>query len=123
MLKTTMLSLAAAFGLGISAYATAQALPPSEYAPHLTPTPTLTPLTSTSATQPQSANQQVSPQQRQVIQPGDRDCLRDTGSLIPAKDGQCLQGAIGRSYSGQELRNTGQPKVSDALRMLDPAVH
>ncbi|MEW9624048.1 hypothetical protein [Rhodanobacter geophilus] len=109
MLKTAMLSLAAAFGLGMSAFATAQALQPSRYAPHLAPAP--------------AAPSRPANQRHQVIKPGDRDCIRDTGSLIPAKPGQCLQGAFGRSYSAKELRDTGQPKVGDALRMLDPAIH
>ncbi|MEW9573729.1 hypothetical protein ABQJ54_18395 [Rhodanobacter sp. Si-c] len=104
MLKTTMLSLAAAAGLGLGAFATAQTVQP---VPHATPT---------------VAAQPANPQ-HQVIRPGDRDCIRDTGSLIPAKKGQCLQGVFGRSYSAKELRDTGQPKVGDALRMLDPAIH
>ena len=104
MLKTTMLSLAAAFGLVIGAFATAQTAPPTANA------------------MPKAASQPTA-RQHQVIKPGDRNCLRDTGSLIPAKKGQCLQGAFGRSYSAQDLRNTGQPKTADALRMLDPAIH
>ena len=104
MPKTTMLSLAAAFGLGIGAFAAAQTARPASHA------------APAAATRPAE-------QQRQVIKPGDRDCIRDTGSLIPAKRGQCLQGAFGRSYSAEELRDTGQPRMGDALRMLDPAIH
>lgn len=104
MLKTTVLSLAAAFGLGIGAFATAQSAQP---APN---------------TMPKAAAQPTA-RQHQVIKPGDRNCLRDTGSMIPAKKGLCLQGAFGRSYSAEDLRNTGQPKTADALRMLDPAIH
>jgi hypothetical protein len=102
MLKTTILSLSAVLGLG--ACVAAQTVQPASHA------------TSATASQP-------SARQQQVIRPGDRNCLRDTGSLIPAKKGQCLQGAFGRSYSAEDLRNTGQPKTADALRMLDPAIH
>jgi uncharacterized protein HemX len=109
MLKTSMLLLATVFGLGFGVLATAQTLQSASHA------------TSTAARQP--ANQQANQQQHQVIKPGDRDCIRDTGSLIPAKRGQCLQGAFGRSYSAKELRDTGQPKMGEALRMLDPAIH
>lgn len=109
MLKTIMLSLATVFGLGFGAFATAQTMHSSSHA------------TSTAAAQ--SAGPQANRQQHQVIKPGDRSCIRDTGSLIPAKQGQCLQGSFGRSYSARELRDTGQPKMGDALRMLDPAIH
>lgn len=54
--------------------------------------------------------------------PGDRDCLRSTGSLIPAKSGQCLPVA-GRTYSQEDLRRTGATTTAGALRMLDPDVH
>lgn len=56
-----------------------------------------------------------------VIKPGDRNCLRDTGSRIPAKPGECLPVA-GRSYTGQELRNTGAIDTGRALQMLDPSI-
>lgn len=113
MLKTTVLSLATAFGLGIGAFATAQTLQPSQYAPHLT-----------SQVPAQPATRQPVAQQHQVIKPGDRNCIRDTGSMIPAKPGQCLQGAFGRSYSADDLRNSGHPQnPAEALRALDPAVH
>ena len=56
-----------------------------------------------------------------VIKPGDRACIRQTGSLIPARQGQCLPVA-GRSYSGDELRRTGTPDTARALQMLDPSI-
>lgn len=59
--------------------------------------------------------------QRQAIKPGDRNCLRSTGSLIPPKKGACLPVA-GRSYSGRELRNTGAIDNAHALQMLDPSI-
>lgn len=107
MLKTTMLSLAATFGFGIGALAAAQTARPVQSSPGAMP--------KTSA--------QPTARQHQVIKPGDRNCIRDTGSMIPVKKGQCLQGVSGRSYSAEDLRNTGQPKTADALRMLDPAIH
>ncbi|WP_426271000.1 hypothetical protein ACN9MB_05160 [Dyella kyungheensis] len=54
-------------------------------------------------------------------QPGDRNCLQSTGSLIPAKPGTCLPVA-GRSYSNQDIRNTGSPTIGPALQQLDPSV-
>ena len=96
MLKTTVISLVLAVGLGVSALVVAQGVPSSQ----------------ASATQ-----------EHQVIKPGDRSCIRNTGSLIPAKKGQCLQGVSGRSYSRQDLLNTGEINNAQALRMLDPSIH
>jgi hypothetical protein len=56
-----------------------------------------------------------------VPKPGDRQCLRDTGSLIPSKKGECLPVA-GRSYSGDEMRRTGAQNNARALQMLDPSI-
>ena len=56
-----------------------------------------------------------------LIKPGDRACLRHTGSLIPPKKGDCLPVA-GRSYGGNELRNTGAIDNAHALQMLDPSI-
>jgi hypothetical protein len=46
-------------------------------------------------------------------------CLA-TGSRIPLSPGDCA--ALGQSYSGDDLRQTGQFNPGAALRMLDPAV-
>lgn len=107
MLKTTVISLTLAAGLGISALALAQ----SES----------TQVARSSADMPSS--QASAGQGHQVIKPGDRNCIRNTGSLLPAKKGQCLQGVSGRSYSRQDLLNTGQINNAQALRMLDPSIH
>lgn len=56
-----------------------------------------------------------------VVKPGDRDCIRDTGSHIRHKPGSCLP-VTGRSYSGAELRRTGQIDTGRALQMLDPSI-
>lgn len=56
-----------------------------------------------------------------ALKPSDRTCLRSTGSLIRAKPGACLPVA-GRSYSGEELRRTGNPNTARALLMLDPSI-
>ncbi|HEV7122438.1 MAG TPA: hypothetical protein VGN24_03315 [Rhodanobacter sp.] len=56
-----------------------------------------------------------------VIKPGDRLCLRHTGSLIPPKPGKCLN-AVGTSYSAEELQRTGEPNTARALQMLDPSI-
>jgi hypothetical protein len=58
---------------------------------------------------------------RRLIKPGDRNCLRSTGSLIPPKKGDCLPVA-GRSYSRDELRSTGAIDNAHALEMLDPSI-
>lgn len=53
--------------------------------------------------------------------PGDRNCLQTTGSLIPPKNGHCLS-VPGRSYSRQDIQNTGEPTLGPALEKLDPSV-
>jgi hypothetical protein len=107
MLKTTVISLALAVSLGVSVLAVAQSAPEQVASP--------------SDTAPSShAN---TTQGHQIIKPGDRNCIRDTGSMIPAKKGQCLQAVNGRSYSQQDLRNTGKIDNAEALRMLDPSIH
>lgn len=78
---------------------------------------------------PASSHDQVASQSTQqsakvdqpVIKPGDHNCLRHTGSLIPPKKGECMP-VVGRSYSGDELRRTGQPNNARALQMLDPSI-
>ena len=55
------------------------------------------------------------------IKPGDRDCLRSTGSRIPARKGGCLP-VVGHSYSREEILRTGSPDAGGALRQLDPSV-
>jgi hypothetical protein len=47
-------------------------------------------------------------------------CLT-SGSRIPLSAGECA--ALGQSYSGDELRQTGQVNPGAALRMVDPVVH
>jgi hypothetical protein len=56
-----------------------------------------------------------------LVKPGDRNCLRHTGSLIPPKQGECLP-VHGRSYSGDELRRTGAINNARALQLLDPSI-
>lgn len=58
---------------------------------------------------------------KQVVKPGDRNCIRDTGSLIKAKKGQCLPVA-GRSYSQDDIRQTGETQLGPALQKLDPSI-
>jgi hypothetical protein len=61
------------------------------------------------------------PARHPAVRPGDRNCIRDTGSLIPPKVGACLP-VTGRSYSGDELRRTGYNNAGRALEALDPSV-
>jgi len=58
--------------------------------------------------------------QNQATTATNTGCLA-TGSRIPLSPGDCA--AFGRSYSGDELRQTGQVNVAPALRMLDPAIN
>ena len=58
---------------------------------------------------------------KQAVKPGDRNCIRDTGSLIKAKPGQCLPVA-GRSYGHDDLDRTGKTRVGPALQDLDPSI-
>ena len=55
------------------------------------------------------------------VKPGDHNCIRDTGSLIPPKKGECLP-VTGRSYTKQDIDNTGQPTLGPALQKLDPSI-
>jgi hypothetical protein len=56
-----------------------------------------------------------------AARPDDRNCIRDTGSLIPVKKGHCLP-VNGRSYSQQDLQRTGEPDLGRALQKLDPRI-
>lgn len=56
-----------------------------------------------------------------LAKPGDRNCLQQTGSLIRPKNGHCLP-VTGRSYSRDDLRNTGAVDNARALQMLDPSI-
>lgn len=100
MLKPSLAALALAVGLLVSATAAAQNPSPSS---------------------PSSVAPKTSHAGKSVIKPGDRNCLRSTGSLIPAKPGECLPVA-GRSYSADELRRTGTNDNARALQTLDPSI-
>lgn len=58
---------------------------------------------------------------RPLVKPGDYNCLRGTGSHIPAKAGGCLP-VNGRAYSREDIERTGARNTADALRMLDPRI-
>lgn len=58
---------------------------------------------------------------RSPIKPGDRNCIRDTGSLIPAKKGECLP-VTGRSYNKSDIDATGETRLGPALEKLDPSI-
>lgn len=59
--------------------------------------------------------------QRSVPPLDSRQCIRDTGSHIPPKKGQCLPVA-GSSYSQKDIQRTGATNIGQALQMLDPSV-
>jgi hypothetical protein len=65
--------------------------------------------------------QAVQPAKQVPPKPGDRTCLQTTGSMIPAKPGTCLT-VPGRSYSRQDIQNTGETTMGPALQKLDPSV-
>jgi hypothetical protein len=100
MSKFSIITFALMTGLGINAMALAMDTPPA-------------------STMPVSQLSQKA--DSRPVKPGDRNCLRDTGSLIPAKKGSCLP-VTGRSYNGDELRRTGQQNNARALQMLDPSI-
>ncbi len=97
-----MLSTALATGLATAAFAAPQNAPPL-------------------ADQPPTAATAAAPKHASPLRPGDRQCIRDTGSLIPAKKGQCLPVA-GRSYSKGDIDATGETRLGPALERLDPAI-
>ena len=47
-------------------------------------------------------------------------CVTDTGTRLPPGDHRCS--APGRSYTGEEVRNTGAVSAAQALQQLDPSV-
>ena len=51
----------------------------------------------------------------------DRNCLRQTGSHIPPKDGKCIP-MPGRAYNKDDIDRTGERELGPALRKLDPSV-
>jgi hypothetical protein len=91
-------------------------------APVFAQTPNANPQAAPSAVTPMPAtarNKADNP--RPVPAPGDRNCLRDTGSHIPPPKGQCLPVA-GTSYGAREIQRTGATDVGQALQMLDPSI-
>jgi hypothetical protein len=97
-----------AAGLGFSAMTIAQTasdVPPS------------TPKASSTSSKPTPS----ASTEHRLSRPGERTCLQQTGSLIPPKNGDCLPVA-GRSYSRDELRNTGAVDNARALQMLDSGI-
>ncbi|WP_266160575.1 hypothetical protein [Dyella silvatica] len=51
----------------------------------------------------------------------DNRCVRDTGSHIPPKPGQCLPVA-GRVYTQDDIQRTGERQLGPALQKLDPSI-
>jgi hypothetical protein len=47
-------------------------------------------------------------------------CVPDTATRLPVRAQEC--GAFGQSYTGEQLLRTGSQDVSEALRLLDPAL-
>ena len=47
-------------------------------------------------------------------------CLAATGTRIAVRERECA--AFGRTYTGEEIRNTGASTVDEALRLLDPSI-
>lgn len=101
MIRPLIVSLALLTALGASTMAIAQV--------------------SVAATHAHPLDQKAALDEPRLIKPGDRNCLRETGSLIPAKKGECLP-VTGRSYSREELQRTGAQDNARALQMLDPGI-
>ncbi|WP_266169753.1 hypothetical protein [Dyella subtropica] len=58
---------------------------------------------------------------KSAVKADDRNCLRETGSMIKAKKGKCLPVA-GRVYSKDDLDRTGERNLGPALEKLDPSI-
>jgi hypothetical protein len=97
--------------LTAAAFATA-----ARAAPQNNPAPQQADTASNTASDHNATSNHASP-----IKPGDRGCLRDTGSLIPPKKGQCLP-VTGRSYTQKDIQATGETNLGPALQQLDPAI-
>jgi hypothetical protein len=102
MRKFPVVTLVLLAGFAVGACVCAQSVPPA------------------TTTAPQSS-QTAATTRHHVPKPGDRNCVHDTGSLIPARKGECLP-VNGRSYSGDELKRTGTNDTGRALQMLDPSI-
>ncbi|WP_233841239.1 hypothetical protein [Dyella sp. 2HG41-7] len=102
MSKSMLTAVALAFGLATALSVNAQSAP--------------------AADQPSSdASSHAKAAPRSPIKPGDRNCIRDTGSLIPPKKDGCLP-VTGRSYDKSEIDATGETRLGPALEKLDPAI-
>jgi hypothetical protein len=108
MTKLSLVSFAFIAALGVSAVATAQSNTPTAPTAPTAPSKTDTP----AAAQPATPSA-----------PGyhDRNCVQSTGSLIPAKKGDCLN-VTGRSYNQEDLQRTGALTTREQLLKLDPSV-
>lgn len=67
---------------------------------------------------PPAASSSAKSTQRPV---NDHNCLRQTGSHIPPKDGKCIP-MPGRAYNKEDIDRTGERQLGPALRKLDPSV-
>ncbi|HEV8695903.1 MAG TPA: hypothetical protein VGQ93_17205 [Lysobacter sp.] len=74
----------------------------------------------------QDATTQTTQDQAKKRDINDRNCLRYTGSHIQRradkKDRPCLS-ATGRSYTSEDIDQTGEVELADALRKLDVSIH
>lgn len=52
----------------------------------------------------------------------DRNCLKQTGSLIVRREKEACINAAGRSYSREDIDRTGARDLADALQRLDPSI-
>jgi hypothetical protein len=79
------------------------------------------PVTNQSPNASAQTSQQAPRTEQSANKPGDRTCLRHTGSLNPPKAGQCVN-VVGTSYSAEEIQRTGEPNTARALQKLDPRI-
>jgi len=49
------------------------------------------------------------------------NCIRDSGTRIKPRNGECV-GIAGRSYSNEDLQRNGAINAGDALRRIDPTI-
>jgi len=71
------------------------------------------------ASNPRTADERAA-QNAAVAKTVQETCIKDTGSRIKSKEGDCR--GPGRTYSRDDLDRTGEINAADALRKLDPAL-
>lgn len=91
---------------------------PSRYAARTLPAALALLLAACASHTPRAAGAAQPAAQTQAAEALNPNCPRETGSRLPPTREDCAR--AGRSFSGQEMRDTGATNAADALRHLDP---